>query len=133
MANKYQNDENVQNLRDLALKWLNKPNFLIKQNQILEGRSGEEYNLDFVVFPNSPEKFEHADNQEKLVVTVADLRKSAGTDVIRKIDLTRQDLRLKMLLISNKFSVQARSLASRADVLLMSRSELESCLCNNVR
>ena len=126
MANKYQNDENVQNLRELALKWLNKPNFIIKQNQMLEGRSGEEYNLDFVVFPNSTKKFDH--NQEKLIVTVADLRKSAGTDVIRKIDLTRQDLRLKILLISNKFSVQARSLARRADVLLMSRSELESCL-----
>lgn len=120
--------DNNSDLRELAIKWLNRPSFEMKHDLILEGRSGEEYKMDMMIEPKIISKTD----EDKLLVSIADIKKSAGTDIIRKIELVRQDLQLKTLLISNKFSVQARSLAKRSDVLLISRSELEACLENSV-
>jgi hypothetical protein len=103
-------------LRSLALKWLKQPHFNVKENLTLEGRSGDEYKMDFVV---------NANNSNNLVVKIADLKKSAGTDVIGKIEKIQNDLKQKTLLVSNKFSVQAKQLAQRAEVLLIDRTELE--------
>ena len=114
------NNTNDLDLKQLALEWLKKSEFEVKTNSILEGRSGEDYKIDLLV--------SNRENQlGRLAIKIADIKKSAGTDVISKIERTQKDLSTKTLLISNKFSVQAKHLANRANVMLMDRNELENC------
>lgn len=110
------------NLQSLALRWLEQPDrFIVKKNQRMEGRSGEEYLLDLVVQPIGSQ-----DLEDQLLVKIADMRKSCGTDQVAKQERASKDLQTKMLLISNKFSAQARHLAHRAELLVMDRDEIEN-------
>ena len=41
--------ENEKKLADLAMKWLKDTPFSVKKNCVLEGKSGEDYNIDFML------------------------------------------------------------------------------------
>lgn len=114
---------NDNNLTNLALKWLNESPFLVKKNCILEGKSGEDYKIDFMV--ESGLKKETEDEPSKLAVKIVDQNRSLGTNIINKFENISKDLNVKTLIISNKFSVQAKHLAQRTDVMIMEREELE--------
>ena len=114
-------------LKDLALSFLNKPEFVIKENVVIEGVSGMEYNVDFVVI--DPKSNQEDPKTSKMFVKVLDFKKPAGTDVIGKFEKACKDCKAMGLIISNNFSVQAVSLASRAEsVMLMSKNELMNVL-----
>lgn len=114
-------DKNQDNkaLSDLALNWLANSPFLVKTNCLLEGRSGEDYKIDFMI---------ENDNASKLVIKVADQGRTIGTNVINKMEKISKDLGFKTLLITNKVSVQAKHLAKRTDIMIMERDELETVL-----
>ena len=116
---------NEKNLADLALKWLNETPFAIKKNCVMEGKSGEDYKIDFMI--ESKLNSEKTDNNSpsRLAIKVVDQNRSLGTNVINKFENISKDLNVKTLIISNKFSVQAKHLAQRTDIMLMERSELE--------
>ncbi|OLS16906.1 MAG: hypothetical protein HeimC3_37870 [Candidatus Heimdallarchaeota archaeon LC_3] len=107
-------------LKKLVYKFLNQSNFEIKENTTLEGVSGLEYSVDFFVKANEVDGL-----PARMLVKVLDFKKPAGTDVINKFEKTSKDCNAMGLIVSNKFSAQAISLASRTDsLLLMSRTEL---------
>ena len=66
--------------------------------------------------------------KSKLVIKVADQRRTIGTNLINKMEQISKDLGYKTLLISNKFSMQAKHLAQRTDIMIMERDELETVL-----
>lgn len=111
------------NLVDLAMKWLNESPFMVKKNCILEGKSGEDYKIDFML--ETSLKKENEDSPSKLAIKVVDQNRSLGTNIINKFENISKDLNVKTLIISNKFSVQAKHLAQRTDVMIMERDELE--------
>ncbi|MFV2015937.1 MAG: restriction endonuclease, partial [Candidatus Heimdallarchaeota archaeon] len=115
IVNKIVND---QELKALALNWLNNTPFTIKKNCLLEGRSGDDHQIDFLM--------ENA--KSKLVIKVADQRRTVGTNLINKMEKLSKDLGYKTLVISNKFSMQAKHLAQRTDIMIMERDELETVL-----
>ena len=113
-----------QDLRNLALMFLRQPCFDIKENIRVEGQSGNEYDIELFMKSNACN-----DLTSKMIVKILDFKKPAGTDVVNKMEKISKDCKMKCLIISNKFSVQAVSLASRIDSLqLLSRSELEILL-----
>ncbi|MHA1990371.1 MAG: restriction endonuclease [Candidatus Hodarchaeales archaeon] len=114
-------------LKQLAQEFLNQPHFDIKENTILEGISGLEYNVDFFVSTNE------ADGQPaRMLVKILDFKKPAGTDVVNKFEKASKDCSAMGLIVSNKFSAQAVSLAARTDsLLLLSRTELETIIIND--
>lgn len=116
------NDE--KKLVDLALQWLNETPFAIKKNCILEGKSGEDYKIDFMLESKQNSSMKE-NNPSKLAIKIVDQNRSLGTNVINKFENISRDLNLKTLVISNKFSVQAKHLAQRTDVMIMEREELE--------
>ncbi len=115
--------ENEKNLAELAMNWLNNSPFAVKKNCILEGKSGEDYTIDFMLESNI--KKDTDDGLTKLAIKVVDQNRSLGTNVINKFENISKDLNVKTLIISNKFSVQAKHLAQRTDVMIMERAELE--------
>ena len=110
-------------LMNLALKWLAESPFAVKKNCVLEGKSGEDYKIDFMLESNL--KKETDEGLSKLAIKVVDQNRSLGTNVINKFENISKDLNVKTLIISNKFSVQAKHLAQRTDVMIMERDELE--------
>ena len=110
-------------LVELAMKWLNDSPFSVKKNCVLEGKSGEDYNIDFML--ESTIKKETDEGLSKLAIKVVDQNRSLGTNVINKFENISKDLNVKTLIISNKFSVQAKHLAQRTDIMIMERDELE--------
>lgn len=110
-------------LVELAMKWLNDSPFSVKKNCVLEGKSGEDYNIDFIL--ESTIKKETDEGLSKLAIKVVDQNRSLGTNVINKFENISKDLNVKTLIISNKFSVQAKHLAQRTDIMIMERDELE--------
>ena len=114
---------NEKNLVDLALKWLNESPFSVKKNCVLEGKSGEDYKIDFILESDLKKGID--DSPSRLAIKVVDQNRSLGTNVINKFENISKDLNLKTLIISNKFSVQAKHLAQRTDVMIMERDELE--------
>ncbi len=110
-------------LTELAMRWLNESPFMVKKNCILEGKSGEDYKIDFMV--ESKLKKENEEGPSKLAVKIVDQNRSLGTNIINKFENISKDLNVKTLIISNKFSVQAKHLAQRTDVMIMEREELE--------
>lgn len=116
-ANKVSNDQDHKALADLAINWLNNSPFTVKKNCLLEGRSGEDYNIDFMIENKV---------QSKLAIKVADQRRTIGTNLINKMEKLSKDLGYKTLLISNKFSMQAKHLAQRTDIMLLERETLET-------
>ena len=115
--------DNEKKLADLALKWLNESPFSVKKNCVLEGKSGEDYKIDFILESDLKKGID--DSPSKLAIKVVDQNRSLGTNVINKFENISKDLNLKTLIISNKFSVQAKHLAQRTDVMIMERDELE--------
>ena len=111
-------------LANLALKWLNETPFNIKKNCILEGKSGEDYKIDFMLESKNISPTKEV-TPSKLLVKVVDQNRSLGTNVINKMEYLSKDLNVKTLIISNKFSVQAKHLAQRTDVMIMEREDLE--------
>ena len=105
-------------LADLALTWLNNSPFTIKKDILLEGRSGEDYKMDFML----------ENEKSKLAIKIADQRRTIGTNIINKMEQISKDLGYKTLLISNKFSIQAKHLAQRTDIMIMERDELVTVL-----
>lgn len=116
-VNKVSNDQDHKALADLAINWLNNSPFTVKKNCLLEGRSGEDYNIDFMIENKV---------QSKLAIKVADQRRTIGTNLINKMEKLSKDLGYKTLLISNKFSMQAKHLAQRTDIMLLERETLET-------
>ena len=114
---------NEKNLVDLALKWLNESPFSVKKNCVWEGKSGEDYKIDFILESDLKKGID--DSPSRLAIKVVDQNRSLGTNVINKFENISKDLNLKTLIISNKFSVQAKHLAQRTDVMIMERDELE--------
>ena len=114
---------NEKNLVDLALKWLNESPFSVKKNCVLEGKSGEDYKIDFILESDLKKGID--DSPSRLAIKVVDQNRSLGTNVINKFENISKDLNVKTLIISNKFSVQAKHLAQRTDVMIMERDELE--------
>lgn len=114
-------------LKQLAQEFLDQPHFEIKENITLEGMSGLEYNVDFFVSTTE------ADGQPaRMLVKVLDFKKPAGTDVVNKFEKASKDCSAMGLIVSNKFSAQAVSLAARTDsLLLLSRTELETIVSND--
>lgn len=110
-------------LVELAMKWLSDSPFSVKKNCVLEGKSGEDYNIDFML--ESTLKKETDEGLSKLAIKVVDQNRSLGTNVINKFENISKDLNVKTLIISNKFSVQAKHLAQRTDIMIMERDELE--------
>ena len=103
---------------------LKQSSFDIKEDVRIEGHSGNEYEIELFIKCN-----ECNDLTSRMLVKILDFKKPAGTDVINKKEKNSKDCRKKGLIISNKFSVQAISLASRIDsIQLLSRSELEVLL-----
>jgi hypothetical protein len=111
-------DQDTKALTDLALHWLNNSPFIIKKDCLLEGRSGEDYKMDFIL----------ENDKSKLVVKIADQKRTIGTNLINKMEKISKDLGYKTLLISNRFSMQAKHLAQRTDIMIMERDELETVL-----
>ena len=72
------------NLVDLAMKWLNESPFMVKKNCILEGKSGEDYKIDFML--ETSLKKENEDSPSKLAIKVVDQNRSLGTNIINKFD-----------------------------------------------
>ena len=67
-----------------------------------------------------------------MLVKILDFKKPAGTDAINKFEKISKDCNVMGLIVSNKFSAQAISLASRADtVQLLTRVELETIISEN--
>jgi hypothetical protein len=115
---------NEKNLADLALKWLNESSpFAVKKNCLLEGKSGEDYKIDFMLESKNDK---HETGPSKLAIKIVDQNRSLGTNVINKFENISKDLNVKTLIISNKFSIQAKHLAQRTDIMIMERDELES-------
>jgi hypothetical protein len=107
-------------LKKLVYKFLNQSNFEINENSTLEGVSGIDHTVDFFVKANEVDGL-----PARMLVKVLDFKKPAGTDVINKFEKASKDCSAMGLIVSNKFSAQAISLASRTDsLLLMSRTEL---------
>lgn len=114
--------DNEKKLVDMAIKWLNESPFSVKKNCVLEGKSGEDYDIDFML----ETKLKTDDiGPSKLAVKIVDQNRSLGTNIINKFEGISKDLNLKTLIISNKFSVQAKHLAQRTDVMILERDELE--------
>ena len=119
-----ENEKKVDDLAGLALKWLNDSPFSIKKNCVLEGKSGEDYKIDFMIESKIKNEL-NAEIPSKLAIKVVDQNRSLGTNIINKFETISRDLNIKTLIISNKFSVQAKHLAQRTDVMIMERDELE--------
>ena len=113
-------------LRELTQEFLNQPHFELKENLVLEGISGLEHSVDFFVSTNE------VDGQPaRMLVKVLDFKKPAGTDVVNKFEKISKDCSAMGLIVSNKFSAQAVSLAARTDsLLLLSRTELVTIISN---
>ena len=61
----------------------------------------------------------------KMLVKILDFKKPAGTDAVNKFEKASKDCSAMGLIVSNRFSAQAVSLAARTDsLMLLSRTEL---------
>ncbi|MFW9915714.1 MAG: restriction endonuclease [Candidatus Thorarchaeota archaeon] len=77
---------------------------------------------------NSPEKFQ----LEKIGVWVKDWARTCGVDVILRFEQILKDANFNQgILVSNEFSREARSLAEKAGITLLSRGELVSIFHTN--
>ena len=111
-------------LKNLTDAFLAKSNFEIEFNTILEGKSGQEYEVDYYIRAQDSN-----DVPSRMYVKIFDFKKPAGVDVINKCEKASKDCEAMGLLVSNKFSSQAISLASKTDyLLLLSRNELETII-----
>ena len=113
-------------LQRLALEFLENKNLIIEKDKILNGVSGKDFIIAFLIQGKSS-----SNDRLSTAVIVLDYAKSIGTDVINKYGHIYKDLSHiinKLVIIGNEFSIPARSIAEKTGLLLLSRGELVSLL-----
>jgi hypothetical protein len=124
----YQDKFSSMNLRELAVCFLEKHNFMYNEAIQGENRNELEKKIDFIITGQK----NSAQSNIKTGLIVKDYKKSTGSDTICQIERLLKDLKSvsTIILLANEFSVPARNLAERCGVPTISRGELISMLWN---
>ncbi|MFW9995315.1 MAG: hypothetical protein ACFFD4_24980 [Candidatus Odinarchaeota archaeon] len=113
----------LKELIDLFFQWRK---FNTSENESIQGMTGEDHEFDFIISSSGKESPLSGNG---VGVMVFDYRKHCGTDSVIKAEKAGKDCALgKMMVISNAFSASAKSMASRAGIVTLSRGELVSIL-----
>ncbi|MFQ5976743.1 MAG: restriction endonuclease [Candidatus Heimdallarchaeota archaeon] len=112
-------------LRDLARRFFEWKGFSVRESVPVEG-DHEDYEFDFLI--SNKEKATLGD-RTPVGVLMKDWARVCGVNVIIRCETIMNDVRNVVpqgLVVSNQFSVAARELAQKANILLLSRGELVS-------